>query len=126
MPDPEAVDRLVSHRYFQPHVTPIQLLNRAMDPFLPLVRRQVQVAVAEHHGFRGALGGAAGSWIRDDRGSGARRGSNRGSSPARGNLPVARFGILGPLLADDETSTEVLVAGTRLRVLLTALVVQAQ
>jgi len=60
-------------------------------------------------------------------GSGARRGSNRGSSLARGNLPVAaRFGIPGSLLADDGTSTEVLVAGTRLRVLLTALVVRAQ
>jgi hypothetical protein len=38
MPDAEAVDRLVSHRYFQAHVTPIQVLNQATDPFLPPVR----------------------------------------------------------------------------------------
>lgn len=30
--------QLVSHRYFQAHVTPLQLFNRATDPFLPLVR----------------------------------------------------------------------------------------
>jgi DNA repair photolyase len=36
--DAEAVERLVSHRYFQPHVTPLQVFNRATDPFLPDVR----------------------------------------------------------------------------------------
>lgn len=36
--DAEAVDELVGHRYFQPHVTPIQLFNRATEPFLPKVR----------------------------------------------------------------------------------------
>lgn len=38
MTDAAAVEELVSHRYFQPHVTPIQLFNRATDPFLPNVR----------------------------------------------------------------------------------------
>jgi DNA repair photolyase len=38
MPDAAAVEELVNHRYFQPHVTPIQLFNRATDPFLPVVR----------------------------------------------------------------------------------------
>jgi DNA repair photolyase len=38
MSDVAAVDALVGHRYFQPHVTPIQLFNRATDPFLPNVR----------------------------------------------------------------------------------------
>jgi DNA repair photolyase len=38
MTDAEAVDELVNHRYFQPDVTPIQLFNRATDPFLPVVR----------------------------------------------------------------------------------------
>lgn len=38
MSDTEAVDQLVSHRYFQPHVTPVQLFNRATEPFLPRVR----------------------------------------------------------------------------------------
>jgi DNA repair photolyase len=38
MTDAEAVERLVKHRYFVPHVTPIQLFNRATDPFLPNVR----------------------------------------------------------------------------------------
>jgi DNA repair photolyase len=38
MSDTEAVELLVSHRYFQAHVTPLQLFNRATDPFLPSVR----------------------------------------------------------------------------------------
>src|ERR1700733_1028435 len=38
MSDADAVAELVGHRYFQPHVTPIQLFNRATDPFLPNVR----------------------------------------------------------------------------------------
>ncbi len=38
MSDADAVDRLVRHRYFQAHVTPLQLFNRATDPFLPVVR----------------------------------------------------------------------------------------
>ena len=38
MADAEAVQHLVEHRYFQPHVTPLQLFNRATDPFLPAVR----------------------------------------------------------------------------------------
>lgn len=38
MGDTEAVSELVSHRYFQPHVTPVQVFNRATDPFLPAVR----------------------------------------------------------------------------------------
>jgi hypothetical protein len=36
--DAQAVEHLVSHRYFQPHLTPLQLFNRATDPFLPTVR----------------------------------------------------------------------------------------
>lgn len=38
MSDAEAVDQLVSHRYFQPDLTPVQVFNRATDPFLPVVR----------------------------------------------------------------------------------------
>ncbi|MGI9000493.1 MAG: radical SAM protein [Pseudonocardia sp.] len=38
MTDAEAVDQLVGHQYFQPHVTPVQVFNRATDPFLPSVR----------------------------------------------------------------------------------------
>lgn len=38
MSDADAVEELVGHRYFQPHVTPLQLFNRATDPFLPAVR----------------------------------------------------------------------------------------
>ena len=34
----DAVNELVGHRYFQPHVTPVQVFNRATDPFLPNVR----------------------------------------------------------------------------------------
>ncbi|MGW2514394.1 radical SAM protein [Streptomyces scopuliridis] len=38
MTDAAAVEELVGHRYFQPHVTPVQVFNRATDPFLPNVR----------------------------------------------------------------------------------------
>lgn len=38
MSDSEAVAQLVGHRYFRPHVTPLQLLNRATDPFLAQVK----------------------------------------------------------------------------------------
>ncbi|WP_228787870.1 hypothetical protein [Nocardia terpenica] len=38
MRDEQAADLLVGHRWFRPHVTPIQLLNRATDPMLPKVK----------------------------------------------------------------------------------------
>jgi len=38
MSDAEAIEELVNHRYFTPHVTPVQLFNRATEPFLPRVR----------------------------------------------------------------------------------------
>ncbi|MFT7837713.1 radical SAM protein [Saccharothrix sp. BKS2] len=38
MTDEEAVEALVSHRFFRPDVTPVQLLNRATDPMLPAVK----------------------------------------------------------------------------------------
>jgi hypothetical protein len=38
MSDAAAVEELVGHRYFQPQVTPVQVFNRATDPFLPVVR----------------------------------------------------------------------------------------
>jgi DNA repair photolyase len=50
MPDTEAVERLVSHRYFQPHVTPVQVLNRATDPFLPAVRPHTLAVLADLDG----------------------------------------------------------------------------
>jgi DNA repair photolyase len=36
--DEQAVNLLTSHHAFRPHTTPIQLLNKATDPFLPGVR----------------------------------------------------------------------------------------
>lgn len=36
--DSEAVDHLVKHWAFRPHTTPIQIFNRATDPFLPGVK----------------------------------------------------------------------------------------
>ncbi|MBX9685876.1 MAG: hypothetical protein K2X27_04185 [Candidatus Obscuribacterales bacterium] len=36
--DEEAVERLVNHQYFQNSITPIQIFNRATDPFLPSVK----------------------------------------------------------------------------------------
>lgn len=38
MSDSDAVRTLVHHPYFQPHRTPIQIFNRATDPFLPRVK----------------------------------------------------------------------------------------
>ncbi|WP_433727815.1 radical SAM protein [Nocardia sp. CA-129566] len=38
MSDAEAADLLTGHCWFRPHVTPIQLLNRATDPMLPKVK----------------------------------------------------------------------------------------
>ncbi|WP_185265987.1 radical SAM protein [Halopseudomonas xiamenensis] len=38
MSDTEAFEQFVSHRFFQPHITPIQLFNRATDPMLPDVK----------------------------------------------------------------------------------------
>jgi DNA repair photolyase len=38
MREAEAAELLTGHHYFQPHVTPIQLLNRATDPMLPVVK----------------------------------------------------------------------------------------
>jgi DNA repair photolyase len=38
MREREAATMLVGHPYFQPHVTPVQLLNRATDPMLPTVK----------------------------------------------------------------------------------------
>lgn len=38
MSDDDAVRALVDHKYFQAHRTPIQIFNRATDPFLPRVK----------------------------------------------------------------------------------------
>jgi DNA repair photolyase len=50
--DREAVERLVTHPYFQPHVTPIQLFNRATEPFLPRVKNHL-FAVLQNLDSRG-------------------------------------------------------------------------
>ena len=47
MPDAEAVELLVSHRYFRAHITPVQILNRATDPFLPAVRPHTLAVLAD-------------------------------------------------------------------------------
>ena len=41
MSDEEAVARLVGHWAFQDHCTPIQIFNRATDPFLPAVKEHL-------------------------------------------------------------------------------------
>jgi DNA repair photolyase len=50
--DAQAVEQLVTHPYFQPHVTPIQLFNRATEPFLPRVKNHL-FAVLENLASRG-------------------------------------------------------------------------
>jgi hypothetical protein len=50
MSDAEAAERLVSYRYFQPHITPLQLLNRMTDPFVPPVRPHTLAVLADLDG----------------------------------------------------------------------------
>src|SRR5947208_1087204 len=38
MSDTDAVEQLVGHPYFRPHTTPLQIFNRATDPFLARVK----------------------------------------------------------------------------------------
>ena len=38
MSDAQAVERLVGHRCFRPHATPVQVSDRATDPFPPAVK----------------------------------------------------------------------------------------
>lgn len=52
MTDAEAVENLVGHHYFQPHITPLQIFNRATDPFLPQVKGHL-FAVLEDLDARG-------------------------------------------------------------------------
>src|SRR5580698_6338318 len=47
MSDAEAVERLVGHRYFRPHVTPLQLFNRATDPFLAQVKNHTFAVIED-------------------------------------------------------------------------------
>ncbi|ERP97799.1 hypothetical protein Q669_21575 [Labrenzia sp. C1B10] len=41
MSDEEAIERLIGHWAFQEHRTPIQIFNRATDPFLPTVKEHL-------------------------------------------------------------------------------------
>lgn len=52
MSDAEAVEELVGHRYFRPHATPLQIFNRATDPFLAGVKEHL-FAVLEDLDGRG-------------------------------------------------------------------------
>lgn len=36
----EAIEKLINHKYFVPNLTPLQLFNRATDPFLPSVKEE--------------------------------------------------------------------------------------
>ncbi|MEU5696729.1 radical SAM protein [Actinosynnema sp. NPDC020468] len=45
--DAEAVEALVGHPHFTPHRTPVQLLNRATDPFLPAVKPHLFAVLRE-------------------------------------------------------------------------------
>lgn len=39
MSDEDAVVSLIGHRFFRPNTTPVQIFNRATDPFLPVVKK---------------------------------------------------------------------------------------
>jgi DNA repair photolyase len=52
MSDADAVAELVGHRYFRPHATPVQIFNRATDPFLGGVKEHL-FAVLEDLDGRG-------------------------------------------------------------------------
>lgn len=47
MEDVDAVDRLLGHWAFRPHVTPLQIFNRATDPFLPGVKDHLFATLEE-------------------------------------------------------------------------------
>ena len=47
MDDVSAVRALVEHPYFQPHVTPIQVFNRATEPMLPRVKDHLFAVLAD-------------------------------------------------------------------------------
>ena len=51
--DKEAVDQLVNHRFFIPNVTPIQIFNRATDPFLSGVKNHTHkvLKMLDNKGF---------------------------------------------------------------------------
>lgn len=51
--DEQAVELLTGHHAFQPHTTPIQLLNKATDPFLPGVRPHLFTVLhaLDQHGY---------------------------------------------------------------------------
>ncbi|MBM0240316.1 hypothetical protein JNW88_30320, partial [Micromonospora sp. ATA32] len=38
VPTQDAIELLIGHKAFRPHITPIQLFNKATDPFLPGVK----------------------------------------------------------------------------------------
>ena len=55
MPDAKAVEQIVTHRYFRAHITPLQILNRATDPFLPAVRPHTLAVLRDLDGHRPVL-----------------------------------------------------------------------
>jgi hypothetical protein len=65
--DGEAVEQLVGHRYFTPHVTPLQLFNRATDPFLPQVKQHTFAVVTDldKRGLRNHLLIITRYWVTD-------------------------------------------------------------
>jgi DNA repair photolyase len=54
LPDRDAFELLTEHRFFRPHHTPVQLLNRATDPMLPPVKPHTfaMLAMLDDAGFR--------------------------------------------------------------------------
>jgi len=54
MDDEQAVAALIAHWAFVPHVTPVQIFNRATDPFLPLVKQHMlhSLELLDGHGLR--------------------------------------------------------------------------
>jgi DNA repair photolyase len=50
MSDAEAVEELVGHRYFRRHRTPLQIFNRATDPFLAGVKEHLFAVLEELDG----------------------------------------------------------------------------
>jgi len=54
LPDRKAFELLTGHRFFQPDLTPIQLLNRATDPMLPPVKPHTfaMLAMLDDAGYR--------------------------------------------------------------------------
>lgn len=66
--DAEAIDALIKHRFFREHITPLQLFNRATDPFLPRVKDHTfnVLRLLDEHGLKNHIAVITRHHVTDD------------------------------------------------------------